>query len=82
MMSGDHDVCSNCGAECFWCSCGDEKQPEREAYNQGAKDFAEEVHVRARRIVGKQNGEYREFGAAFLELEYERVRGEWPKETP
>ena len=55
---------------------------KREAYNQGAKDFAEEVHVRARRIAGKQNGEYREFGAAFLELEYERVRGEWPRETP
>ena len=55
---------------------------KREAYNQGAKDFAEEVYVRARRIAGKKNTDYREFGVAFLELEYERVRGLWPKETP
>jgi len=53
---------------------------KREAYIQGAKDFAEEVCVRARRIAGKKNTDYREFGAAFLELEYERARGKWPKE--
>jgi len=53
---------------------------KREAYNRGAQDFAEEVYVRARRIAGKKNTDYREFGAAFLELKYERVRGEWPKE--
>ena len=55
---------------------------KRAAYKQGAKEFAEEVYVRARRIAGKKNTDYREFGVAFLELESERLRGEWPRETP
>jgi len=77
-MSGDHDACPNCGAGAMWCDCDPDRKVERDAYIRGAKDYAEEVHVRARRIAGKQNGEYREFGVAFLELEYERLRGEWP----
>jgi hypothetical protein len=97
-MSGDHDVCSKCGAGIFACNCdAPTNEPDyvthnvaccispeevarriQEAKIEGAKDYAEEVYVRARRIAGKKNTDYREFGAAFLELEYERVRGEWP----
>jgi hypothetical protein len=54
---------------------------KREAYIRGTKDYAEEVRLRARRMAGKRNAEYRDFGAAFMELEYETTRGEWPKET-
>ena len=54
---------------------------ERDAYIRGAKDYAEEVRFRALRIAGSRNTVYSDFGAGYLELEYERVRGEWPKEV-
>jgi len=52
-MSGDHDACPKCGAGCFWCSCGEEKQAERAAYIRGAKDFADEVECRLSESYGK-----------------------------
>jgi hypothetical protein len=55
---------------------------EREAYIKGAKDFVAEAHAEARKIAGKRATEYRDFGAALLTVEYDLVRGDWPKETP
>ena len=78
-MSGDHDACPNCGAGAMWCDCDPDRKVEREAYIRGAKDYAEEVRFRALRIAGSRNTVYSDFGAGYLELEYERVRGEWPK---
>ena len=97
-MSGDHDVCSKCGAGIFACNCdAPTNEPDyvthnvaccispeevarriQEAKIEGAKDYAEEVRFRALRIAGSRNTVYSDFGAGYLELEYERVRGEWP----
>ena len=52
---------------------------EREAYIKGAEKFVAHVHAEARRIAGRRNAEYRDFGAALLTVEYDLVRGEWPK---
>jgi len=52
---------------------------EREAYRRGAAAFVADVHAEASKIAGKRNVEYRDFGAALLTLEYDLVRGEWPK---
>jgi len=41
-MSGDHDVCSKCGAEAMWCDCADEKQAER--HHSPAAEGGEEVN--------------------------------------
>ena len=47
-MSGDHDVCSNCGAEAMWCDCDPDRKVERAAYIRGAKDALEQFHLRIR----------------------------------
>jgi len=44
-MSGDHDVCSNCGAEAMWCDCDPDRKVEREAYKQGAEDALDELAI-------------------------------------
>jgi len=55
------------------------RDAEREAYRRGAEKFAADVHAEARKIAGRRNAEYRDFGAALLTVEYFLVRGEWPK---
>ena len=44
-MSGDHDVCSNCGAGAMWCDCDPDRKVEREAYKQGAEDALDELAI-------------------------------------
>ena len=69
-MSGDHDVCPNCGAEAMWCDCDPDKKVERDAYIRGAKDALAELMRRW------NSGQLRL--RAHEALIKEIKRGEWP----
>ena len=78
-MSGDHDVCPNCGAGAMWCDCDPDRKVEREAYIRGAKDALREtveivLDKRFAYLVIAQAGV--ESVAALLENRIDR--GEWP----
>ena len=44
----------------------------------GARKTTRRKYVSVRCIAGSRNTVYSDFGAGYLELEYERVRSEWP----
>ena len=75
-MSGDHDVCPNCGAEAMWCDCDPDRKVERDAYIRGAKDTLAELYARMRQYM--ISSAFGPAGSFLTRLEREIDRGEWP----
>ena len=75
-MSGDHDVCPNCGAEAMWCDCDPDRKVERDAYIRGAKDVLVELSSRLKVRPGEVGLRFANIYNTFLA---EVATGDWPK---